>query len=123
MIVSMLGTPYQPNFNGTVLFIEENGEEPYRVDRMMMQLRNASVLSKTKAVLAGQFTDCAPEDPSKPSLSVEDILHESATSAAKPFLANMPFGHVGRKMTLPVGLKVRVDAASQVVEYLESAVT
>jgi muramoyltetrapeptide carboxypeptidase len=122
LLVSILGTPYQPNFDGTVLFIEENGEEPYRVDRMIMQLRNASVFSKTNAVLAGEFTDCIPEDPSKPSFSVEDILRESASSAAKPFLANMPFGHGRRKMTLPVGLKVRVDAASQMVEYLEPAV-
>ena len=123
LIVSLMGTRYFPSMTDAVLFVEEISEEPYRVDRMMTQLRNAGVLSGCCAVLTGQFTDCLPKDQSKPSLSVDEILNEAARLAARPFLSNLPFGHLPLKMTLPIGVRARVDAGARSVEYLESAVT
>jgi muramoyltetrapeptide carboxypeptidase len=122
LVVSLLGTRYQPDFRGSILFIEDSDEEPYRIDRMLTQLRNASVLSRTKAILAGQFTDCLPKDLTKPSLTLEQILDEVARASSKPFLSNLAFGHIARKITLPVGLNVRVDADARTIEYLEPAV-
>lgn len=122
MVVTVLGTPYEPDFKGSVLFLEEIGEEPYRVDRMLMQLRNASVLSNTRAILAGQFTDCVPADTTKPSFSVAEILHDTAASSKRPFLPDLPFGHTDFKLTLPIGIRARVDAADGSVALLEGAV-
>ena len=122
LIVSLLGTPFQPEFTRSVLFIEEVGEEPYRIDRMLTQLNNASILAKSRAILTGQFSDCQPKDPSKPSSSVEELLREIAFTLRRPFLSNLPFGHVARKMTLPIGIRVKVDATSGILEYLESSV-
>jgi muramoyltetrapeptide carboxypeptidase len=121
MVVSLLATPYQPDFSDSVIFLEDVAEEPYRVDRMMMQLRNSSILSRSSALLTGQFIDCVPSDRTKPSLTVDEVLLQAAAATERPFLANLPFGHVPRKMTLPVGLRVRVDAGNGTVEYLESA--
>jgi muramoyltetrapeptide carboxypeptidase len=122
LLVSLLGTRFFPKHDETVLFIEEIAEEPYRIDRMMTQLHNAGIFSKCRAILAGQFADCVPKDQSKPSRSVDDVLNEFAQQASLPFLASLPFGHVPRKMTLPVGLRVRVDADSRSISYLEAAV-
>jgi muramoyltetrapeptide carboxypeptidase len=123
LIISIFGTAYQPDFGGSLFFVEDIGEEPYRIDRMLMQLRHGSVLSSVHAVLSGQFTDCAPKDATQPSLSLAEIFSETARAAGKPFLTNLPFGHTGKKMTLPVGLKARVDAGERTLEFLESAVT
>lgn len=122
LIVAQLGTAFQPDFTGSVLFLEDIDEEPYRVDRMMMHLRNAAILPKAAAVLAGQFTDCTPKDSSKPSLTVEQVMRETSAAVGIPFLSNLPFGHVPRKMTMPIGLSIRVDAGNQIVEYLQAAV-
>jgi muramoyltetrapeptide carboxypeptidase len=122
LIVSVLGTLYQPDFRDSILFVEDAGEEPYRVDRMLTQLKNSHALSRTRAILAGQFTNCVSKDSTASSISVEHILGDVAKTTGKPFLSNLPFGHVGRKLTLPVGLRVRVDAAAKTIEYLESAV-
>jgi muramoyltetrapeptide carboxypeptidase len=122
LIVSLLGTPYLPDFKGSVLMVEEIGEEPYRIDRMVTQLRNASVLEQCAAVLSGQFTDCTPKDIARPSFSVDEILREQAGGSPVPFVANLPFGHVRRKLTLPVGLKVTVDASDCSIELTEAAV-
>lgn len=122
LVVSLLGTQYQPELRDSILFIEDSGEEPYRIDRMLTQLRNAHALSRARAVLAGQFTDCVPKDATSPSFTVEHILDEVAQVNAKPFLSGLPFGHVGRKITLPVGLRVKVDADAKTIEYLEPAV-
>jgi muramoyltetrapeptide carboxypeptidase len=123
LIVSLLGTRYFPsNRKGEVLFLEEVSEEPYRVDRMMMQLYNAGITGKCSAMLTGQFSDCMPKDQTKPSLSIQEILTEAARLSGKPFLSDLPFGHVPQKMTLPVGIRVRVDADARSVEYLEAAV-
>lgn len=122
LLVSVTGTPYVPDFAGAIIFLEEIGEEPYRVDRMLTQLRNAGVFSRANGLLGGQFTDCSPKDPAQPSLTIEDVLAETGLSLAKPFLSNLPFGHIPTKLTFPVGIRVRLDAGAHSVEYLEPAV-
>jgi muramoyltetrapeptide carboxypeptidase len=122
LIVSLLGTRYAPDFANSILFIEEITEEPYRVDRMMMQLQNAGLYKKTNAMLLGQFTDCVPADTTKPSLTTNEVLQTAAVAFAKPTLANLPFGHVPKKLTLPLGIQVKIDAAAHAISFLEPAV-
>jgi muramoyltetrapeptide carboxypeptidase len=122
LVVSLLGTPYQPNFSKSLLFIEDIGEEPYRIDRMLVQLHNARILRRTSAILSGQFTDCVPADNTKASLTVAQILSEAAASARRPFVARLPFGHENPKMTIPVGIRARILADSGQIEFLEPAV-
>jgi muramoyltetrapeptide carboxypeptidase len=122
LVVSLLGTPFQPSFSGSILFLEDIGEEPYRIDRMLVQLSNTRILGRSTAILAGQFTDCEPEDKTKPSLTVDQLLSEAANSARRPLLAHLPFGHENPKMTMPVGIRARVDASARQIELLEPAV-
>jgi muramoyltetrapeptide carboxypeptidase len=123
LVVSLLGTRYQPDFKKAVLFLEEVTEAPYRVDRMLTQLRNVSRVKLASAFLFGQFTDCVPQNSTLPSLTVDEVLVDFASSLARPVLGNLPFGHVPQKMTLPIGLRVAVDATAGIVEYLEPAVS
>ena len=123
LVVSLLGTPYFPGISDAILFLEDTGEEPYRVDRMITQLRNEGVISRSKGVLTGEFSDCLPKDQTRPSLSVEEVLIDVARSTGKPFISDLPFGHSARKMTLPVGLRVQVNAFEPSVDYLEPAVS
>lgn len=123
LITTLMGTPYQMDFTGSVFFTEEVGEEPYRIDRMLMQLHMSSTFRRMKAMLAGQFTDCVPKDSSQPSLTVSELLAETAARLKKPFLANLPFGHAARKITLPVGLRVAINADAGEITFLEPAVS
>jgi muramoyltetrapeptide carboxypeptidase len=122
LVISLLGTSYQPDFTGALLFLEEVAEEPYRIDRMLTHLRNASVLSKAGGIIFGQFTDCVPSDPTKPSFTVEEILRDAARVVAKPVIAHVPVGHVPRKLTIPIGLRARIVARDASLEFLEGAV-
>lgn len=122
LVAAIVGTSYQPDFRGSVIFLEDVGEEPYRVDRMFMQLRLASITANARAMVIGQFTDAAPKDPTQPSLSLEEVFDQTAAAIRKPFLGNLPFGHVPKKMTLPVGLRVEVNANDLTLAYLEAAV-
>lgn len=122
ILVSLLGTPYQPSFDNAALFLEEVAEEPYRVDRMLMHLQNAGALAKCHGVLIGQCTDCVPRDPSRPSLSLDEVIKEFALALKKPVISNVPFGHVEQKITLPLGVKARVDVERRAMELLEAAV-
>jgi muramoyltetrapeptide carboxypeptidase len=122
LVCSLMGTPFIPSFRKAVVFLEEVGEEPYRLDRMLTQLRLAGVFRRARAVVTGQFSDCVPRDPSRPSLSVDQILAETAGEAGLPFVAGMQFGHVTKKLTIPTGVKCRVDAAKASVRLLEGAV-
>lgn len=121
-LTAILGTVHQPVFDGSLLFLEDIGEEPYRIDRMMTQLRHAGILDRVKGILAGQFTDCAPKDASKPSLSVDEVFAEYASWIRTPLLAHLPFGHESRKMTIPIGIRARLDSAARTIEFLEGAV-
>lgn len=123
LLAAMAGTPHLPDFSGCILFVEEIGEEPYRVDRMFTQLLQTGALKGVVAVLAGQFTDCAPKETSGPSLSIEDVLRSVAEELAVPFLAGCRFGHVESLLTFPVGLLAEVDTVRASITLLESAVS
>lgn len=121
-LTAIMGTVYQPSFKDTLLFMEDIGEEPYRIDRMMTQLRDARVFAQVKGILAGQFTDCEIKDPAKPTLTVDDVLRENGAASPAPFLAHLPFGHEAHKMTVPIGIRAKLDAGAGILDFLEGAV-
>jgi muramoyltetrapeptide carboxypeptidase len=122
LIAALMGTPFLPSFRASLLALEEIGEEPYRIDRMLNQLSQAGILPSARAILCGQFTDCGPKDTSHPSASVNEILEQHSAALRKPFLTNLPFGHVSAKVTLPFGVSAIVDAASGSIRLLENAI-
>jgi muramoyltetrapeptide carboxypeptidase len=105
MVCSLLGTPYFPDIRSGVLFLEDTGEHPYRVERMLTQLLHAGVLARQKAIVLGQFTDykLVPHDKGYKLQSVIDWLRSRIKA---PVLTNLPFGHVQTKVLLPVGARV-----------------
>ena len=105
VLVSLLGTPYFPQVKNGVLFLEDVGEHPYRIERMLSQLLHAGVLAQQKAVVLGQFSNykLTPHDKGFKLASVVDWLR---AQLKVPVLTDLPFGHVPTKLCLPVGQKV-----------------
>lgn len=105
VLISMLGTPYFPQVDGGVLFLEDVAEHPYRIERMLTQLLHAGVLGSQKAILLGQFNryQLVPHDKGFKLQSVVDWLRSQLEI---PVLTGLPFGHVPTKVLLPVGLRL-----------------
>ena len=105
VLVSLLGTPYLPKVKGGVLFLEDVGEHPYRLERMLTQLLHSGVLAQQKAIVLGQFTNykLVPHDKGFKLASVVAWLRSQITV---PVLTGLPFGHVPTKVLLPVGAKI-----------------
>jgi muramoyltetrapeptide carboxypeptidase len=105
VLTSMLGTPYFPQVKGGVLFLEDVGEHPYRIERMLTQLLHSGVLAQQKAIILGQFTSykLTPHDQGFKLASVVNWLRSQLKI---PVLTDLPFGHVPTKVCLPVGAKV-----------------
>jgi muramoyltetrapeptide carboxypeptidase len=110
VFVSMLGTPYFPKIKGGILFLEDVGEHPYRIERMLTQLLHSGVLAQQKAIVLGQFTNykLVPHDKGFKFSSVVAWLR---SQVKVPVLTELPLGHVATKVLLPVGAKV--DLACQ----------
>ena len=108
VLVSLLGTPYFPQIEGGILFLEDVAEHPYRIERMLTQLLHAGVLGRQKAVLLGQFNryQLVPHDKGFKLQRVVDWLR---SQLPVPVLTGLPFGHVPTKVLLPVG--ARLDLA------------
>lgn len=117
LIAASIGTPYEIDTAGKILFIEEVHEEPYRVDGMLTQLRNAGKLDGCAGILLGAFTDCAPEDAEK-SLTLQQVFCDLLVPAGKPILAGLACGHCLPTMSLPMGAMAELDADAQTVRLL-----
>jgi muramoyltetrapeptide carboxypeptidase len=122
LLVNLLGTPFMPSLRDSILFVEEVGEDCYRVDRMLTQLRNTGILAEARAVLTGQFTDCLPMKSIPDSQTMEDVLRDVAGRLRVPFVAGLSFGHHPAKLTLPLGVAARVRTRSNTIDLLESVV-
>ncbi|GAB4216564.1 MAG: LD-carboxypeptidase [Rhodoferax sp.] len=110
VLCSLLGTPYFPNVDGGVLFLEDVGEHPYRVERMLTQLLHSGVLARQKAVVLGQFTEFKRTAHDK-GFGLPAVHAWLRSQLNIPVLTDLPFGHVPTKVLLPVG--ARVDLAVQ----------
>jgi muramoyltetrapeptide carboxypeptidase len=122
LAASTVGTPFMPPLKGAVLVLEEVDEYPYRVDRMLAQLKNAGALKDLNGMLLGRFTNCEPKDASKPHLSTDFVLREYAQMVDGPVLGNLLYGHVPKKLTIPFGLTAQIDTAKRRIRVAESAV-
>lgn len=106
VLTSMLGTPYFPQVKGGVLFLEDVGEHPYRVERMLTQLLHAGVLARQKAVVMGQFNHYKLVPAHDKGFKLNTVVEWLRTQIKTPVLTGLPFGHVDTKVLLPVGARV-----------------
>ncbi|MCP4250731.1 MAG: LD-carboxypeptidase [bacterium] len=121
LIIALMGTEYEIRTDGRVLFLEDIGERPYRIDRCLAQLRLAGKLDKLAGVILGQFTDCKPKE-GKDSLSLEQVFRDYFADLGVPVIANFPAGHSRYNATLPLGVLVEVDADRGRVTVLDEPI-
>lgn len=121
LIVSTMGTPYEINFKNRLLFIEEIGEDPYRIDRMLTQLILSGKLQECSGIILGQFTDC-DGDNSMDTFSLKQVLEDRLTSLNKPILANCMSGHDNPKLVIPIGARAVLNGKEKSIEILEKVV-
>ena len=105
VLCSLLGTPFFPQVKQGVLFLEDVGEHPYRIERMLTQLLHAGVLAQQKAIVLGQFTQykLTPHDQ---GFHMQSVVNWLRSHTKVPVLTDLPFGHVPTKVCLPVGQRV-----------------
>ncbi len=110
VLTSLLGTPYFPAVDKGVLFIEDTNEHPYRIERMLDQLKMAGVLARQRAIVFGQFTGIRPVPGYDRGFGLNTVVDRLRASLKVPVLTGLPFGHVQTKVLLPVGAKVALAA-------------
>lgn len=118
ILVSMLGTPYAVETDGRLLFIEDVNEKPYRIDRMLTQLRQAGKLNGVAGVIFGEMAGCV-SGPGE-SVTVCDVIRDSFASAKYPVVFGLSSGHGRGATTLPLGIRARL--AGERLALLESPV-
>ncbi|MFZ5816048.1 MAG: S66 peptidase family protein [Bacillota bacterium] len=121
LLVSLIGTRWEPDLDGSILLLEEVDEPPYRVDRMLTQLRLAGKLQGVRGVLFGDSPSCLTRSDGRPSHHLHEVLGELLGDLSVPLLYGFPCGHTAYRATLPLGVRVRLDAAAGSLTILEPA--
>lgn len=123
LLAASLGTPYEVETRGRIVFLEDVGEEPYKVDRMLTQLMAAGKLMDAAGVALGIFTESEPRNcPAKHSLTLKEVFADRLLPLKIPLLANLAAGHVPDQVTLPYGISVRLNARARTIELLQPGV-
>ncbi len=111
LLAASLGTPWEIDTKGKILFLEDIGEKTYRVDSMLTQLRNAGKFRDCAGIILGAWTDCPPEYPEK-TLLLPEIFEQLIVPAGKPCISDVACGHVLPTMSLPLGRMCSLNAES-----------
>jgi muramoyltetrapeptide carboxypeptidase len=119
MIASLMGTPFEVDTTGAILFLEDVREELYRIDRMLSQLALAGKFDRVAGVVFGRCSQC---DYKGPTFSLEDILRDRFGSLRAPVISGLSFGHIDQKLTLPIGVMATLDGDVGTLTIDESAV-
>jgi muramoyltetrapeptide carboxypeptidase len=121
----MIGTEYDIDSKGKLIFLEEIGEEPYRIDRMLTQMRQSGKFEGCKGLALGVFERCEAKerDPEFPrSLTLKQVLKDRLGDLGIPVIYGLSFGHITNKFTLPFGIKAKLDTYNKRLTLLEEAV-
>ena len=109
MVTHLIGTPFMPKITGGILFVEDVNENPYRVERMLLQLHHAGILQQQKALVLGHFTNYEMSDYDN-GYDFENMLSFLRKKLPIPILSGLPFGHCPNKVTLPIGAPVLLNS-------------
>ncbi len=120
ILCALLGTPDEPKTEGAILLIEDINEAPYRIDRMLTQLKAAGKFLGVHGVIFGRMVQCEPKI--HEGYRLEEIFSEILNDVKGPILYGLPVGHGGEQVTLPLGIPVQLDGDRGIVTVLESGV-
>lgn len=119
-IVSTLGTKYEIDTKGKILFLEDIDEEPYKIDRMIAQLKFAGKLDRIKGLIFGNFVNCKS---AKSTLSLDQVISDNCVGLKIPILKDFPIGHGKVNRVMPIGARVELDASGKWIQIKEAQST
>jgi len=125
IIVSLIGTEFDIDYSNKIIFIEEIGEEPYRIDRMLTQMIQTGKFNNAAGIMMGIFRKCEVKEDTaltSKSFTLMEVLKDRLSGLKIPVVYGMSFGHVKDKFTIPFGALAELDADKQIFTLLEKAV-
>lgn len=114
LLTHLLGTPFAPRFRGAILVLEDRGEAPYRIDRMLWHLKLSGSLDRIAGLILGHFSQCGDME------TIDRMVEELGLDPQLPVMAGFPFGHGEPNLTIPLGMKATLDTRRSVLEIHES---
>ena len=121
VVVAMIGTPYEPRFDGRILFLEDTGEKAYRIDRMLVQLRQSGALARVAGIVFGAIR--AIDGNEQETQLIARFAAEQTAGLGCPVLYGIEAGHATENFTIPFGVVARIDSAARRIIFTEPAVT
>ena len=117
---SMIGSEYEPDFKGKIVYIEDTEEKTYRMDKMLFHLLWATNLKEAAGIVIGVCSECNVNDEPRLTLknALEDLLHDTGI----PVFYGMSFGHIDRKVTIPTGIRATMNADRKTLKLIETPV-
>jgi len=122
VFTALIGTGYLSELKNRILFLEEIDEPPYKIDRMLNQLKLNKTFSNLRGIILGSFSDCVENDKNKKTLSLEEVWKEYFETIKIPVIHSFPHGHIKDMVTIPFGIKVKMNVKKGFVEFMESGV-
>jgi muramoyltetrapeptide carboxypeptidase len=122
VLSGLTGSDYLPDWKGKILFLEDVNEEPYRIDRMLTQLKLAGIFDQVAGIILGGFRKCIAEEPDR-SFTLEEVFDQHFKGLSIPIYQGAQIGHIRNKFTVPVGLDVKMDADQGTIELMSPAVS
>jgi muramoyltetrapeptide carboxypeptidase len=117
LVTALLGTPFEIDTAGALLMLEETDESPYRIDRMLTQLRLSGSLSRAAGILVGRCARCdVDETHAYAGMPLSETLRDRLADLGVPVLTQLPIGHDGEQWTLPIGLQAQIEDGRIVID-------
>ncbi|MCI0513653.1 LD-carboxypeptidase [candidate division KSB1 bacterium] len=114
----LIGSRFMPDYQGAILVLEDIDEPYYGIDRLFCQLKAVRILDQVQAIVIGQFLECEPKDPQKPTLRLPQIIEDLLGDLSIPIITNFAYGHGPLKFTIPWGANARLDTRTGTFEIV-----
>ena len=121
VLVSMVGSAYEVDFEDKIVFLEEVGEKTYRIDKMLFHLLYATNLKKAAGIVIGIFNECG-DDKTKVEFTLKQAIEDLLKPLGIPVSYGLSFGHIYNKITIPSGIRAKFNANNNTLKLLEKAV-
>lgn len=122
VFTTLLGTGFLPDLKNKILLLEEINEPPYKIDRMFNQLRLDKVFDKVRGIILGNFIGCEETDKMKSSLTLEEVFADYLNELKIPIVSSIQHGHSKKMITMPFGIKLKINLDKKHIEFIESGV-